>query len=234
MGSPRQFDRLAEAIYRRGYSAATLLLPGHGGTAKDFGASTYKQWQDHVDAEIERFSKDYPAIWLVGHSMGGALALITAVTHSDHVKGLFLIACPFKFVRFSLYAARVRLMQVLSKKNNPIKKAYLDCSSVKPSISLVWHMRKAEAELNKLVGIAKENLPNVCASVIAVYSFSDELVSVSSYDTLSSCLTGANVMQVLLSDSLHAYYTENEYIIIEQALLNMVFDHIPLMPDYKA
>jgi esterase/lipase len=155
--------------------------------------------------------------------MGGALALNTAVKHSKHINGIFLIACPFKFAGLSLNTVRVRRLQVFSKKNNPIKKAYIDNSSVKPSISLIGHILKPKRELKKLISIAKENLPNVFAPVIAVYSASDELVSVSSVNILRSGLTGTDVEQVLLSDSLHSYYTENEYAIIEQALLNMVF-----------
>ena len=65
MGSPRQFDRFAETICQQGYSAAALLLPGHGGSAKEFASGSFERWQSHADSEVERFSQDYNNIWLV-------------------------------------------------------------------------------------------------------------------------------------------------------------------------
>ena len=222
MGSPRQFDRLAEAVRKQGCSAATLLLPGHGGSARDFASSTFQCWQSHVDAEIERFSCDYKNIWLAGHSMGGLLAVNAAVRFGGYVRGIFTVACPFKITTFSAYTIKVRIRQVLSGKNDPIKNAYLSNSSVVPSPSLIWHGRKPAAELKKLMIAARNNLPQVRVPVTAVYSTSDELTSIVSLDILKEGLTGAFFEPVTLTESLHAYYTEHEQSVIEQSQIKLI------------
>ena len=222
MGSPRQFDKLAGVAHRLGYSVAVLLLPGHGGSAKDFGAGTFERWQNHVDSEVERFSRDYKNIWLFGHSMGGLLAVNAAVKYSDNIRGLFLLASPFKIILISAHAVKVRLQLIFFRRNSPMKAAYLDGTSVKLTPNLLWHIFKPLAELNKLMKATRANLPNVRPPVTAVYSTSDELVSFHSLGILKSGLAGVGFEHFVLTDSLHAYYTEHEFSIIERAFIKMI------------
>ena len=222
LGSPRQFDELSDVAQQDGYSTAELLLPGHGGTAKEFAAGTFERWQAYVDEEVARFSRDYDNILLAGHSMGGLLAINAAVSCPGHVRGILTIACPFKLTFFSTYAIKIRLKQFFSKKGDPIKAAYISNCSVKQSPSLLWRVFKPKAELDKLIASALDKLPDVDVPVIAVYSSSDELTSIESLGILYSGLTGASFEQVLLSDSLHAYYTEDESEMIKQALRKLM------------
>jgi len=219
MGSPRQFDSLAEAVHRQGYSAATLLLPGHGSTARDFGSGTFERWQSHVDAEIERYSCNFSNIWLTGHSMGGLLAINTAVRYNKYVRGILTIACPFKIIPLSAYTIQTRTRQVFRK---TIRAAYLSNSSVGMSPTLIWHSRRPAAEIRKLMSAARGNLSQVRMPVTAVYSTSDELTSITSLDIMKRELTKAPFESVVLKESLHAYYTEYEQTMIEQALMNLV------------
>jgi len=222
MGSPRQFDKFAETVQQQGCSVAALLLPGHGGSAREFASSSFERWQSHVDSEVERYSRDYASIWLVGHSMGGLLAINAAVKHSASIRGLFLIACPFKVTTISTHAMKVRATQLFTLKRSPIKAAYIAGSSIELSPSLVWHLTRPTIELKKLMQAASDNLPNVRAPVMAVYSASDELTSIKSLDILKSGLTNAEYDHLLLADSLHAYYPEHELAMIEQALLKLI------------
>ena len=222
MGSPRQFDYLAEAAHAYGCSAASLLLPGHGGTVKEFSKSTMENWQNHVDSEVGRLSHDFDDVLLVGHSMGGLLAINTAAKYTGNVRGLLLIACPFKLSIFSGYSIKVLLKQAFSRKSRPIKAAYIAGSSVSPSPSLIWRVSKPTAELKKLISAAKENLSEVRAPVTAIYSTADETVSIESLETLQTRLDRELLKQIILSDSLHAYFPEHEQEIIKNALVQII------------
>lgn len=65
-------------------------LPGHGGSSKDVGkgdvASLAQVLVDFLSA------LDIPKTHLVGHSLGGAVAVYTALHHAGHVASLTLIA----------------------------------------------------------------------------------------------------------------------------------------------
>jgi len=116
MGSPRQFDKLAESIHRHGFSVASLLLPGHGGTARGFSSGTMERWLDHVCTEVGRFSRRYDHIYLVGHSMGCLLAINATIKY--HIRGMLFVACPFKPRISSIYYIS---KQMLYRKNHPGK-----------------------------------------------------------------------------------------------------------------
>ena len=130
MGSPRHFDKLAAAAHKQGLSIAALLLPAHGGTAKDFGSGSHELWQDYIDSEVGRFAREYTNIWLVGHSMGGLLAINAAVKHNDRIYGLFLIATPMKIGVFSVTAIKIRLKQLFSHERKQIIATYSSVCSV--------------------------------------------------------------------------------------------------------
>jgi carboxylesterase len=176
-----------------------------------------ERWQNHVCDEIDRLSRRYDRIYLVGHSMGCLLAVNAAVEYP--VCGMMLIACPFKLRTVSARALSVRLRQVFCSKSHPMKAAYLDSRGVPLRIGLIRHSAKPAAQLRRLIISAKANLPNVSVPVTAVYSAADEVVSLSSLETLRIGLGQVPLDEIILSDSLHAYYPEHEHVIIENALL---------------
>ena len=221
MGSPRQFYKFAHSVHEKGKSAAVLLLPGHGGTSKEFSTGTYERWQKHVDHNVEYLSQVYKDIWLCGHSMGGLLATNAAIKYSEHIRGLFLIACPFKLRKISARVLKARFVQMFSKK---IKTEYKKSSSVPHAPPLLWHTIKPYSELKKLIVATKANLPNLQKNVTAAYSTSDETTSIKSLDILKSGLTKATLEQIQLTDSMHAYFPEHERQLLTQALLKMVFE----------
>lgn len=220
MGSPRQFDKLAESIHRAGFSAAAVLLPGHGSTTKAFSSGTMESWLNHAYAEVERFL-EYDKIYLVGHSMGGLIAINMAIKYGKRIAGIFLIACPFKFSTFSKQTLSVRLKQAFYSKNHPMKAAYLTSSSVPLRPNIIWHSTKPTSELKKLMRLTTDKLSDVHVPVTAIYSASDELISIDSLDILKAGLTQTTYQSLILSDSLHAYYPAHEQTVIEKQLITL-------------
>ncbi len=67
-----------------------LDLPGHGGSSKNVGAGDLAALSGAVIAFLA--ARDIPKAHLVGHSLGGAIALRTALDKPAHVASLTLIA----------------------------------------------------------------------------------------------------------------------------------------------
>ncbi|OOB79460.1 MAG: hypothetical protein BEN18_03905 [Epulopiscium sp. Nuni2H_MBin001] len=93
-GSPNQFNALGEIIESFGYDCKAILLPGHGGSCKDFGNSNYKHWKEHAKNEISWMKEHYEKVYLIGHSMGGLFCIEFA--DEMQVDGIILINTPMK------------------------------------------------------------------------------------------------------------------------------------------
>jgi pimeloyl-ACP methyl ester carboxylesterase len=87
-GNGELWERQAEFLEGK-HSAFRLNLPGHGGSAPqgEDRISSYAQW---VQLCAERLFETRPFV-LVGHSMGGAIALELAVIPRTNLKGIVLV-----------------------------------------------------------------------------------------------------------------------------------------------
>lgn len=77
-GATNNFKELPEYVARRGYRARVIRLPGHGTSPRDLERVTADQLVDTVVAEAEALRRKHEKVYLVGHSMGGALCTIAA------------------------------------------------------------------------------------------------------------------------------------------------------------
>ena len=222
MGSPRQFDRIAEVTHTNGYNAQIILLPGHGSTLKEFSSSTYRMWRAHLYSELDRISEAYDKIWLVGHSMGGLLALCAGRYPSKKIAGAFLIATPMELTFLSKEDIKIRLAQVFLDEDHYVNKEYIGKSSIPRTHSMPFHALAPMVEVRKLMSLAKALLPKIHMPVKAIYSISDELVSIKSLKILKSGLVHAPFEYTVLVDSLHAYFTDEEKLIIDDTLLEFL------------
>jgi len=79
--------RLAAA----GYSVEVPLLPGHGTSARDLARTRYADWRHTVLNAVATLGRGCDRIVIVGHSMGGSIALDLAAHGADPLAGLVTI-----------------------------------------------------------------------------------------------------------------------------------------------
>lgn len=77
-----------KGFFEREFNPIVLELPGHGDSGGD-GESEINHYADHV----HRFLKalDLPKIFLVGHSMGGAIVQTMALNYPEAIQGIVLV-----------------------------------------------------------------------------------------------------------------------------------------------
>ena len=91
---PAVFAKLAPLLAADGCAVRALHLTGFGGTLDQMAAVTLAAWRADLDREIAALRAEHPArpVWLVGHSLGGALAYDAALRPENQIAGLVLLA----------------------------------------------------------------------------------------------------------------------------------------------
>lgn len=90
-GNPLATRPLGEHLAAAGYTVEVLRLPGHGTDAKDMATTRYRDYRAAVSAVIDDLAGRCDQVILVGHSMGGTLALDLASARPDDVAGVVTI-----------------------------------------------------------------------------------------------------------------------------------------------
>ena len=91
-GSQKDFAEMETLLFARGMVAVNMLLPGHGSKVKDMLSSGWEEWSQAVHSELRALKQRCDVVFLVGHSLGGALSLHVAA-HED-VAGIVSICSP--------------------------------------------------------------------------------------------------------------------------------------------
>jgi len=92
--SPMLWSRMADYIQTRdnSFTCRAMRLPGSGDPLSVTRHVTLEQWRQAVDDEVATLRKTHAQVWLVSHSLGGALCIDAALRKPDAVEGLVLLA----------------------------------------------------------------------------------------------------------------------------------------------
>ena len=81
--TPQTLRALGEFLHARGFAVAAPLLPGHGRSVRDFRHVTAAAWRAAALEAYDALRAERPWTGIVGLSMGGALAVLTAVERPE-------------------------------------------------------------------------------------------------------------------------------------------------------
>jgi carboxylesterase len=93
-GSPVEVQPLADGLSQMGYTVDVPLLPGHGKTPRDFGATTNENYLQFVRRQLDTLRNDCDHVYVVGFSMGGLLAV--QLEQETQIDGLVLMSTPIQ------------------------------------------------------------------------------------------------------------------------------------------
>ncbi len=222
MGSPTEFRQLVENSDLSHTNYKALLLPGHGVGGKDFIKSGPVDWQAHVNKEIDYHFHNNEKIILIGHSLGGLLALQAA---SDfNIAGIVLINTAMR-TRMSVQQILLSLKVLFSSQNSkdPIVSTYRNSFGV--GLHDWWTVPAWSLKLLDVLEVAKQTekvLPLIKTRVKIFQSMKDETVNPISAEILKRGLVNSSVQLTYLNNSMHAYFDQKDLQLITEGIEELV------------
>jgi carboxylesterase len=101
VGGVNNFGDLPDRLAAQGWRVRGMRLPGHGTWPEDLNRINPDDLTSAVAEEYNDLRRKYPRVVLVGHSMGGALAAVTAAQHES--PDALVLAAPYFGVTYKPY-----------------------------------------------------------------------------------------------------------------------------------
>jgi carboxylesterase len=92
-GSRSDMAELDDFLTNRGILTVNMLLPGHGLRVQDLLSTGWEDWAQAVREELSLLKERCDVVFLVGHSLGGALVLHVAA-HNKDIAGIVVMCAP--------------------------------------------------------------------------------------------------------------------------------------------
>ncbi len=218
-GSPAQFRWLVESL-PESVDYQCLLLPGHGGTTREFAGADDKAWRNCVQEAAHELRARYKRVIYVGHSMGCLLGILAAVRAGVRFDGMLLMACPLALRPTVRYAANNWKAAVQKTPSNRWVRAAQEANSVSAAHPIAYlSCIKPYIGLFRLMAEARGALPQLNAPVIAVHSEMDEIVSIRSLGLLER---KAQAQTMIAEESGHFLYSDKARGKITGELLGLI------------
>ncbi len=91
-GSKHDMEELNDLFYAQGMVTENILLPGHGSHVRDMLPLGWPEWAEAVREELNALKQRCDVVFLIGHSLGGALCLHAAA--HEEVAGIVTMCAP--------------------------------------------------------------------------------------------------------------------------------------------
>lgn len=203
--TPAEMRELGEKLRDEGYSVLGVKLAGHGTTIEEFETVKYTNWINSVETAYDKLKASCSKIYVIGHSMGGVLALNVAENYP--VDKLVLLA------------------PALVNKNKltvflPILKHFIKYTEWPPSDRpeeeskyLLGYNKiplTSACELSKLQRTTKTNLNKVDKPILIIHSTKDNSIAAKGIDIIEKEVSSKEVKRVLLHKCAHNVTIECE------------------------
>ncbi len=235
-----RYARLAEYFTRKGFAVYALDHRGHG---KSEGARCYiNRFSDYIDDlkvfyEIVRGNHKNLKIFMVGHSMGGTIAVVYAVKYQEGIAGLILSGALLK-PGATVTPIQIRLARIISSLAPKMGIAVLVADAICRDKAVVEayvndplvFRGKIPARLGaELMSTIQDYLPamakNITLPVLVMYGTADQLCNPEGSDRFFETISSKDKTSKRYEGFFHEIFNELEH--------ERVFDDVAVWLDTR-
>ena len=177
-GSIAHMRPIGEALHAAGFTVKGINLPGHAQTLEAMSTTTWEDWLGAGREGVKELRAKYPAVSVMGLSMGGCISLILA--EEGLVDAAVPVSAPMAAQNKLLPLAGVlyRLVPQISWGEGGGPKDHM----LDPKYNLGYggFPTRCGADLYKLIKMARTGLGKITCPLMVVQSHGDETITASS------------------------------------------------------
>jgi carboxylesterase len=198
-GSPQSLRPWADHLAERGLTVSLPLLPGHGTRWEDMQLTGWQDWYAEVDRELRDLAGRCAQVFVLGLSMGGALALRLAARHGDAISGIVLVNPGNKVHGAAAHALPV-LRHLVRTTKGVADDIALEGSHEVGYTRVPLH---AAHSLRRFFRLVDGELPQVTQPTLLLHSLQDHVVPSADSARILSRISSTDVTEILLEQSYH-------------------------------
>ncbi|WP_320775168.1 alpha/beta hydrolase [Streptomyces sp. CRN 30] len=205
-GSPQSLRPWAEHLAERGLTVSLPLLPGHGTRWEDMQLTGWQDWYAEVDRELRALRERCARVFVLGLSMGGALALRLAARHGDDISGIVLVN-PGNRVH-GLAAHALPVLRHFVRTTNGITSDIRKEGAAEVGYAKV--PLHAAHSLRTFFQLVDKELPQVTQPLLLLHSVEDHVVPPADSARVLGRVSSTDVTEILLEQSYHVATLDND------------------------
>lgn len=199
-------------LANKGYTVLGLRLSGHGTDPRDMNRVRWQDWIADVEDGWYMLSGLSKRIFLVGHSMGGSLALLYAMNH--RIEGVVGISTVYriphgsrpKWLRLFPRSIQLRLIKLYSRAHPFIVKGssyWVDQEAHQQYFSYEVNPVPAGLELQQMLVQLRVSLPQIDVPTLLIHSSKDSFIEHKQSELIFEQLSHKDKELITLDNSGH-------------------------------
>ena len=192
-GAPKEMRGLGEYLNCQGYTVCGIRLNGHATRPEDMVRSRWQDWLLSVEDGYNLLRSCTDQVFLLGLSMGGVLSLTTASRLP--VRGVVAMSTPYRLPdHLLLHFSRPIswFIPYMPKGKGAPDEGWFDKNAFKQHVSYPKNPVRPAGELNQLLSVMRESLPQVKIPVLLIQSRDDDYFIRDSMEKIHTALGSAD------------------------------------------
>lgn len=212
---PAQMVPLGKKLSEAGFSVRAIRLPGHGTTPADMKMSTWAQWLGEARTAAQEMRSQYRHFTVAGLSMGGALSLILAGE-------MDLTCCVTLAAPMAANNPMARFAGILHPIYPTVRTRVGRTNLGEYDVGYAEYPTKKVADLNRIIRLGKEALPNIHCPLLSIQSVRDKTIIQESMDMIQQGAASAVKQQLWLKDAPHVITLSTELPLIADTMIRFL------------